>query len=246
MVRCYPSTKLSELVVHSLSSFAVQPAADSASSSGFCRRWGVAFLQFRFLRNAEPPQGAFEFDDRVAEGAERGFHVAEEFVDALGVLASGHSGVAAGDAFDEVHERLFDLARVVDCRRTFGTGKVAFEELQKAPAFGYQDVGFGAERTAQNRLCRRREIFQQTVRVVRLAVEDAADALFARRHFGLSPVCREDFHEQSVEPRVAFDYRLDGFRKSRFFVFLSHSLILSLYAGPEGKKRVCTNRAAMC
>ena len=66
-------------------------------------RFPVAFdaisVQFRFLRNAKPPQGAFEFDDRVAEGAERGFYVAEEFVDALGVLASGHSGIAAGDAF---------------------------------------------------------------------------------------------------------------------------------------------------
>ena len=44
------------------------------------------------------------------------------------------------------------------------------EELQKAPAFGYQDVGLGPERTARNRLCRRREIFQQTMRVIRLAV----------------------------------------------------------------------------
>ena len=145
MVRCYPSTKLSELVVHSLSSFAVQPAADSASFPGFCRRRDVGFLQFRFLRNAKPPQGAFEFDDRVAEGAERGFHVAEEFVDALGVLASGHSGIAAGDAFDEVHERFLYLAGIVDRRRAFGTGEVVFEELEETSAFGYEDVGFGAE-----------------------------------------------------------------------------------------------------
>jgi hypothetical protein len=203
-------------------------------------------MQFRFLQKAELHLSAFEFDYRAAEGAEGGLYVAHEFVDAPGVLAAGHSGIAAGDAFDEVHERFLYLARVIDRRRTFWTGKVAFEELQKAPAFGYQDVGIGPERTARNRLCRRREIFEQTVRVVRLAVEDAADALFARRHFGFSPVCRKDFHEQIVEPCVAFDYRLDGFRKSRFFVFLSHFLVLSLYAGPEGKKRVRTNRAAMC
>ena len=79
---------------------------------------------FRFLRNAKPPQGAFEFDDRVAEGAERGFHVTEEFVDALGVLASGHSGIAAGDAFDEVHERFLYLAGIVDRRRAFRAGEV--------------------------------------------------------------------------------------------------------------------------
>ena len=83
-------------------------------------------------------------------------------------------------------------------------------------------------------------------RISEPAVEDAADAPLPRRHFGFSPVCRKDFHKQIVEPCVAFDYRLDGFRKSRFFVFLSHFLVLSLYAGPEGKKRVCTNRAAMC
>ena len=80
--------------------------------------------RFRFLRNAKPPQGAFEFDDRVAEGAERGFHVAEEFVDALGVLPSGLSGIAAGDAFDEVHERLLYLAGIVDRRRAFRAGEV--------------------------------------------------------------------------------------------------------------------------
>ena len=186
------------------------------------------------MQKAELRLSAFEFDCRAAEGAEGGLYVAHELVDAPGVLAAGHAGIAAGDALDEVHESLLYLARVVDRRRTFGAGKVAFEELEEAAAFGYQDVGFGAELTARNRLCRRREIFEQTVRVVRLAVEDAADALFARRHFGFAPVCREDFHEQIVEPCMAFDYRLDGFRKSRFFVFLSHFLVLSLYAGPEG------------
>ena len=106
----------------------------------------------------------------MTERAEGGFHVAHEFVDTPGVLAASHAGIAAGDAFDEVHERFLYLARVVDRRRTFRAWEVAFEELQKAPAFGYQDVGFGPERTTRNRLCRRREIFEQTVRVVRLAV----------------------------------------------------------------------------
>ena len=70
----------------------------------------------------------------MAEGAEGGLYVAHEFVDAPGVLAAGHSGIAAGDAFDEVHERFLDLARVVDRRRTFRAWEVVFEELEKAAA----------------------------------------------------------------------------------------------------------------
>ena len=66
---------------------------------------GWQFSLVRLLQNAKLPQGAFEFDDRVAESAEGGFYVAEEFVYALGVLPSGHSKIAVGDAFDEVHER---------------------------------------------------------------------------------------------------------------------------------------------
>ena len=119
-----PTLEFGELFAHAFRPSPFESAADSASFSGFCRRRDVGFLLFRFLRNAKPPQGAFEFDDRVAEGAERGFHVAEEFVDALGVLASGHSGIAAGDALDEVHERLLYLAGIVDRRRAFRAGEV--------------------------------------------------------------------------------------------------------------------------
>ena len=72
----------------------------------------------------------------MAEVAEGGFYVAEEFVDALGVLPSGNSGIAAGDAFDEVHERFLDLAGIVDCRRAFRAGEVVFEELEETSAFG--------------------------------------------------------------------------------------------------------------
>ena len=128
--------ELSELFFHTFGAFTMQAAADSASFSGCCGWWGVGFLQFRFLRNVKLDQGAFEFDDRVAEVAEGGFYVAEELVDALGVLPSGHSGIAAGDAFDEVHERFLDLAGVVDCRCTFRAGEVVFEELEETSAFG--------------------------------------------------------------------------------------------------------------
>ena len=117
----------------------------------------------------------------MAEGAEGGFYVAHEFVDALGVLATGHSGIAAGDAFDEVHERLLCLACVADLRRAFRAREAVFEKFEEAAAFGYEDVGFGAERTPWNRFCRRREVFEQPVRVVGFAVEDAAHTLFPRR-----------------------------------------------------------------
>ena len=89
------------------------------------------------MQKAELPQAAFELDDRVAEGAEGGFYVAHEFVDALGVLSPGHSGIAAGDAFDEVHERLLRLARVVDRRRAFRAREAVFEKFEEAAAFGY-------------------------------------------------------------------------------------------------------------
>ena len=145
------------------------------------------------MQKAELHLSAFEFDYRAAEGAEGGLYVAHEFVDTPGVLAAGHSGIAAGDAFDEVHERFLYLAGIVDRRRAFGAGKVVFEELEEAAAFGYQDVGTGAERTSWNRFCRRCEVFEQEVRVVGFAVEDAADALFARRQSGFAPVRRKDF-----------------------------------------------------
>ena len=230
-----PNLEVIQLFAHAFCPFPFESAADSAAFFRCFERGIVCSSQFRFLQKAELHLSAFEFDYRVAEGAEGGLYVAHEFVDAPGVLAAGHSGIAAGDAFDEVHERFLDLAGIVDCRRAFRAGEVVFEELEETSAFGYEDVGVGAERTARNRLCRRREIFEQTVRVVRLAVEDAADALFARRHFGFAPVCREDFHEQIVEPCVAFDYRLDGFRKSRFLFFSPISL--SFRFTPDRKGR---------
>ena len=52
----------------------------------------------------------------MAEGAEGGLYVAHEFVDAPGVLAAGHSGIAAGDAFDEIDKCLFKLVNIADCR----------------------------------------------------------------------------------------------------------------------------------
>ena len=73
----------------------------------------------------------------MTEGAEGGFYVAHEFVDALGVLSPGHSGITAGDTFDEVHKRLFCLARVADRRRAFRAREVVFEKFEEAAAFGY-------------------------------------------------------------------------------------------------------------
>ena len=52
----------------------------------------------------------------MAEGAEGGLYVSHKFIDAPGVLAAGHSGIAAGDAFDEIDKCLFNLADIADCR----------------------------------------------------------------------------------------------------------------------------------
>ena len=62
-------------------------------------------MQFRFLQKAELHLSAFKFDYRAAEGAEGGLYVAHEFVDAPGVLAAGHAGIAADDDAQDISQK---------------------------------------------------------------------------------------------------------------------------------------------
>ena len=85
----------------------------------------------------------------MSQVAEKPFEVIDKFVDAPRIIVDCDIRVAAGKAFDEIDGRFFRLPDIVDCRRAIGSGEVVFKKVEKIAAFGYQEIGLGAETAAR-------------------------------------------------------------------------------------------------
>ena len=149
----------------------------------------------------------------MSQVAEKTFEIMDELVDAPRIIVDCDIRVAAGKAFDEIDERFFRLPDIVDCRRAIGSGEVVFKKVEKIAAFGYQEIGLGAETAARRGFCGGGEIFEDRMCAVRLAVENAAYALRSRRK-GAGFVAFECREQKGVELFVALDNSSDRRGKS--------------------------------